>query len=260
MAAFLSACTAPRPAAELRFEQPVVLLGEVHDNAAQHAMRLRAFEASLAAGARPALLMEQFDRDRQPDIDRLRARRPAPDAAALVAAASAPGAGWDWDFYKPFITLALRYDLPIVAANVSRLEARTVMTQGLAASGFEPAVPADVEAGIVAAVMASHCGMLDEPTARRMALAQSARDQFMARTVEKFADRGVLLLAGNGHVQTDLGVPRWLTSATRARSESIGFLEGRGSTDAAPFDRVVFTATQPRADPCEGMRKPAAAG
>jgi uncharacterized iron-regulated protein len=70
----------------------------------------------------------------------------------------------------------------------------------------------------------------------------------------------VLLLAGNGHVQTDLGVPRWLSPATRARSESIGLLEGEGdgAGSPAPFDRVVFTAAQTRPDPCEGMRKPAA--
>jgi len=49
----LAACAhAPTPV--LRFEQPVVLLGEVHDNAAQHALRLQAYEASLAGGARPA--------------------------------------------------------------------------------------------------------------------------------------------------------------------------------------------------------------
>jgi uncharacterized iron-regulated protein len=35
----------------------VVLLGEVHDNAAQHALRLRAFEALLAKGARPVLAL-----------------------------------------------------------------------------------------------------------------------------------------------------------------------------------------------------------
>jgi hypothetical protein len=47
-------------------DRPWCLLGEVHDNAAQHALRLRAFEALLATGARPALAMEQFDRNRQP--------------------------------------------------------------------------------------------------------------------------------------------------------------------------------------------------
>jgi hypothetical protein len=35
----------------------------------------------------------------------------------------------------------------------------------------------------------------------------------------------VVLLAGNGHVRTDIGVPRWLDPATRQRSEAIGLLE-----------------------------------
>jgi len=56
MSALLAACAHP-PLAELHFERPVVLLGEVHDNAAQHALRLRAFEARLATCARPALVM-----------------------------------------------------------------------------------------------------------------------------------------------------------------------------------------------------------
>ena len=75
--ALLGACAHPPPPT-LRFEQPVVLLGEVHDNAAQHALRLQAFEAWLASGARPALVMEQFDRDASRRSTRLRARRRRP--------------------------------------------------------------------------------------------------------------------------------------------------------------------------------------
>lgn len=239
------------------FTQPVVLLGEVHDNAVQHALRLRAFEAWLEQGARPALLMEQFDRDRQVDLDRLRAQRPAPDADAVIAAGTAGPSGWNWAFYKPFVALALRFDLPIVAVNVSRDEARKVMRQGLAASGFDAAVPADIDTTITADMLASHCGLLDEPTARRMAGAQVARDQSMARAVEANAGRGVLLLAGNGHVRADVGAPRWLSTATRARTEAIGVLES-GEPSAGLFDRTVWTPPQPREDPCASMRRPPA--
>ena len=48
----------------------IVLLGEVHDNAAQHAVREQALRQWLEGGARPVLLMEQFDRERQGDLDR----------------------------------------------------------------------------------------------------------------------------------------------------------------------------------------------
>jgi uncharacterized iron-regulated protein len=258
-AALLSACAAP-PAtkSELQFQRPIVLLGEVHDNAAQHALRLAAFRDWLAGGARPALLMEQFDRERQPDIDRLLAQQPPPSADELIAVGS-PGpldkSGWDWAFYRPFVALALQYELPIVAANVSRKDAREVMRNGLAAQGFDAAVPVDVSVPITATVLASHCGMLQEPMAARMALAQVARDQFMARVVQAHAERGVLLLAGNGHVRTDVGVPRWLTPAVRARSEAIGLLETGSGEDAAAYDRAVFTPAHQRPDPCEAMRR-----
>ncbi|MGS0754565.1 ChaN family lipoprotein [Roseateles sp. GG27B] len=160
--------------------------------------------------------------------------------------------GWQWEFYRPYIALALRYRLPISAANVSRTELRGVMRDGLAASGFDSQVPEPLLQTLAESIEASHCGMLDNATARRMALAQVARDQFMARVVERHADRGVLLLAGNGHVRTDVGAPRWLSAATRARSEAVGVLEA-GDTTAA-FDRLVFTPAQPRPDPCEAFR------
>jgi uncharacterized iron-regulated protein len=250
----LAAACAPLTdtAAPLRIQRPVTLLGEVHDNAAQHALRLRAFEDWLDSGARPALVMEQFDRASQPIIDRLRDRFPPPSADELIAEAG--GTGWQWDFYRPFVELALRHGLPIVAANVSRDEARAVMRDGLQLSGFDPAVPADILAAQAADILDSHCGQLDAATARRMALAQVARDQAMAAAVEAHASRGVVLLAGNGHVRRDAGVPRWLSTDTQARSEAIGMLEAP-LTGPQPFDRVVVTKAQSRPDPCAAWRR-----
>ncbi len=252
LATLAAGCAAPPAADTLTLSKPVVLLGEVRDNAAQHALRLQAFEALLATGARPVLAMEQLDRHRQADIDRVRTQTPPPDADALIqAAGGAPG--WNWAFYRPFITLALQHGLPIVAANVPQAETRRVMREGLAATGFDAQVPPDVLQAQVQAIAGSHCGMLDEPTSRRMALSQVARDQFMARVLQQHAARGVVLLAGNGHVRTDVGAPRWLDAATRARSEAIGVLE-QGDDDSA-YDRRVFTPAQQRPDPCEAMRR-----
>ena len=263
------------------------LLGEVHDNAAQHALRLDAFKALLARGARPALLMEQFDRERQGDIDRARAAQPPPDADALIAAAGG-ARQWNWAFYRPFVQLALEYDLPLLAANVSRQDARGVMAQGLAATGFDAAVPADLAQAHAQAIESSHCGQVDRSTANRMATAQIARDQFMAQLVEAHAARGVVLLAGNGHVRIDIGVPRWLSRAARERSVAVGYVERgeappveqgeappveqgevppveqgeappveQGEAPPAAFDRVVVTPRQVREDPCANMRAPA---
>jgi uncharacterized iron-regulated protein len=86
-----------------------------------------------------------------------------------------------------------------------------------------------------------------------MAQAQVARDQAMARAIEAHADRGAVLLAGNGHVRTDWGVPRWLAPAVRARSEVIGVVEVGDAVTA--YDRRVVTPAQERPDPCAGLRR-----
>lgn len=250
--AALAGCTALAPTPELTLRQPIVLLGEVHDNAAQHALRLRALQARIDAGARPAIVMEQFDRDQQAAIDAVRARKPAPDADALIAAAGRPG--WDWKLYRPFVELALTHDLPLVAAGLSRDEARRLMRDGLAAGGFDATVPADIVDAQARSIQGSHCNALDDATARRMALAQVARDQAMAHALRANESRGVVLLAGNGHVRTDAGVPRWLTPAERARSEAIGLLED-DAEDEGRFDRVVRTPAQSRPDPCAPPRR-----
>ena len=248
--------------AALKLDQPVVLLGEVHDHAQQHALRLAAFDAWLARGGRPALVMEQFDLEQQPQIDRLRADAidamaatdPAAAARELTRQLGRPG--WTWRFYEPFIERALRLGLPVVAANLSRGALRPVMQDGLAAHGFDARVPEPVMQAQARQIEASHCGMVEATLARRMALAQIARDQALARAVEAHAARGVLLLAGNGHVRTDLGVPLWLSPATRARSQAVGVLEEGDETTA--FNVRVVTPAHPRPDPCAGMRRPGA--
>lgn len=231
---------------------PLLLLGEVHDNAQQHALRQQAFEALLNTGARPALLMEQFDRERQADIDQARAQ-PGASADSIIAAAAGSNAQWAWPFYKPFIALALRHGLPIVAANVSRAEARRVMSEGLKPLGFDDRVPADISAAQSQAIVDSHCGALNAAQGLRMSAAQVARDQFMAQLIERHASRGFVLLAGNGHVRRDIGVPRWLSPDLARRTQSIGLLEEDDSERSA-YDRVIVTPRQPREDPCAAMR------
>ena len=117
----------PAALAGIMAEQRNVLLGEVHDNGEQHALRVAALRQRIEAGARPALVFEQFDRERQADIDRVRQDRPG-DTDALIAAVGAKN--WDWKHYRPFVQLALDHDLPIVAANLSRADAMKVAASG----------------------------------------------------------------------------------------------------------------------------------
>jgi uncharacterized iron-regulated protein len=239
----LAACAARPQGAVPR--APVLLLGEVHDHPEVHARRLDLMRSLLALGRRPAVIMEQLDAYRQRELDRVRADR-STDAAAVIAAAGA--AGWDWQMYRPYIELVLAHHLPLVGANLSRAAARQVMRDGLAAHGFDEVVPQDVLVSQLQQIQISHCGTVDRDTARAMVLAQVARDQLMARLVERRALGGALLLAGNGHVRTDIGVPRWLSPATRRITEAIGFVEQ--GDDVIAYDRRIELPVHPRPNPC----------
>ena len=82
--------------------------------------------------------------------------------------------------YRLVLRLALQQRLPIIAANVSRADARQVMQHRLAVTGFKPAVPADISKAQAADITDSRCGQINPSHAARMVLAQVARDQAMA--------------------------------------------------------------------------------
>ncbi len=241
----------------------IVLLGEVHDNAAQHALRAAALRRILEKGARPAIVFEQFDRDRQSDIDRARRERPR-DADHVISRAKSDS-GWRWNDYRPLIALALEYDLPIVAGNLSRKDAMRVATSGWSAA-LDARTVAELELDAlrddflrkhVDAIAAGHCNRLPTESLVPTAHAQIARDIVMARAIEPYLDRGVVLLAGNGHVRRDIGVPHWLPRDSAKNVLSIGLLE-RDANGTMPssdrYDAYVVTQAAIRDDPCKQLK------
>ena len=240
----------------------IVMLGEVHDNAEQHRLRLALLQRAFAAGWRPAIVMEQFDREHQPDIERARRERPAGaqhviDLAAPHAARST--GGWNWDFYRPYVALALRYDVPLIAANLSNSDTAEIVRGGyadvfdaasIAALGLDLPVPADWQQAEEHEIDAGHCHALPPTLWPRMARAQFARDAVMAQALREHAQAGAVLLAGNGHVRRDIGVPRRL-GRDSDRVFAVGYLEdGDDATPASAFDAVVRTEAAERSDPC----------
>lgn len=243
----------------------IVLLGEVHDNAALHALRAAALRQWLLQGARPAIAFEQFDREQQAAIDRARRERPK-DADYLIAQAKGNN-DWHWEWYRPYVALALEFDLPIVAANLARGDAMQVATKGWPAL-FDAttrrelrldALPADYRRRQEYAIAVGHCNLLPADALPARARAQIARDIVMARSIHPYAKEGVVLLAGNGHVERDIGVPFWLTDSERNATISIGLLEreddGATPEGARDFDAYTIVARAERADPCEELTR-----
>jgi uncharacterized iron-regulated protein len=272
------------------------LLGEIHDNPAHHRLRAGLMTAIAATGRRPAAVFEQFDLGH--DAALAAAQAAGADAEALAAAGALDKRGWRWPLHKPLIEAALAAGLPIHAGNAPTAALRPVMegidtsTTGSpeAANSARPGVTqaqndhssridpawrsrlahADwtdaQEAALRADIVAGHCNRLPARLVPHFALAQRRRDAAMAQAlVDDATEDGAILIAGDGHVRRDLGVPVYLPSADVV---SVGFVEvSAGDTRAAGFPRSAvadhpgfdylwFTDAVSRADPCASLKMP----
>jgi uncharacterized iron-regulated protein len=248
----------------------IVMLGEVHDNAEQHHLRLERLRRAFAEGWRPAIAMEQFDREHQEDIERARRARPKDVQYLLDLAAprDTKGGNWNWKFYRPFVALALEYDVPLIAVNLSRADAGKIVKDGYSAVfaadtlmslGLNEPIARDWESAQEHEIEVGHCHQLPPSLLPAMARAQFARDAVMASAVNAHAAHGLVLLAGDGHVRRDIGVPRWLSPPLQSRVFSVGYLEKGNTSSAGEFDAVVITAAASRSDPCLKLGTAAAA-
>ena len=237
----------------------VLLLGEVHDNAAGHKLRYELLRQRVEAGWRPAIVMEQFDRENQDLLNK--AQKGCLDAQCVIRVAGV--ARWDWQLYYPVIQLALTYQLPLVAGNLSRADASRVVRDGVASS-FDPQsvkdykldqpLPAALTAAQQQEIVAGHCNMLPEMMVGGLINAQVARDIWMAKIIRDQLPRDVVLVAGNDHVRKDVGVGYWLREAAPAlRVRSVGFAES--GDNGGRYDSIQTVAPQTRDDPCKQVKK-----
>lgn len=260
LVAALSGCAGNRPATESSNPQ-VLLLGEVHDNAEGHKLRYEQLRQRVERGWRPAVAMEQFDREQQALLNK--AQKDCRDAQCVILVMQSPR--WDWQQYKPIIDLALHYQLPLIAANLSRADASKVVRDGVASSfdaetvaayKLKDALPADIVQGQRKEIVAGHCGMLPDEMVPGMVHAQIARDIWMAKLVRAQLPRDVVLIAGNGHVRKDVGVPRWLAAVEpKLTVRSIGYVEQ--APQQGEYDSHIKIAAKQRGergDACAGVK------
>jgi uncharacterized iron-regulated protein len=263
-------------------EGGIVLLGEVHDNEAQHAFRgalLTAIAAELADSKkqRPALVFEHIRTDQAAALG----PPPTPstqDARELLDRLEWDKSGWPASkLFLPVFQAALAQGLPILPGHPARAEVRDVARKGISALpadtatrlGLDLPLPEALGNALLDELEASHCGLMPRAAFGNMALAQRFRDAHMAAALADAArvHGSAILLAGNGHLRTDRGVPWYLARLAPDRKVlAIALMEvEEGATDATALvpldpqgrpaaDFVVVTPGTSRPDPCEEMR------
>jgi len=239
-----------------------LLLGETHDNSEHHRLQARILQARLAAGAKPALLMEQFDVDQQGAIDET--RRSGKDIAPLMR-------GWTWPHYERLVALAVTANIPLQAANLPRAATRPIVREGYSTLpdgtmqrlALESVWDAAREKFMARVIDESHCGKITAQLRDGLVRAQRLRDATLADSTLGKLDAGVVFILGRGHARRDVGVPRYLEARRPGiRVLSIGLVEVDSSNalptqyenesigGIAPYDIIWFTPRAERADPC----------
>ena len=242
-----------------------VLLGEVHDNATQH--RLRAELIGATASKKPAIVFEQFPWG----ADSVLQTQPTSPIEDWLDRAGFDRKNWHWPLHQPLVDVVVEYDLPRYGSQLSRERLRPVMQGGPAAAppplgDMMIQVPLS-EAGVQALTQTlaeGHCGELPPEMVPMMLIAQEARDAAMTEALLRAAQGGhpAWLIAGNGHVGRDYGVPRFLAQLAPAKQVVVvGFLEREpdgtlpSDADRKVYDVVWVTERAEREDPCVAMRK-----
>jgi len=187
--------------------------------------------------------------------------------------------GWpDFKIYAPIIEKALSEQLVIVPASVSRAYTRKVSKDRAAALGDgeakrlaldQPLPRASAEA-LAVEIRDSHCGLMPDSAVPSMSFVQRFRDAIMADSLLSVASgKGGVLIAGNGHIRRDRGVPWYLENrevpaeqivalkhaeVSEASNDPEDYIE-RDASGAPSADFVVFTPRTKRDDPCVQMRE-----
>ena len=241
--------------AEILKSADIVLLGELHDNKFHHEARGR--------------LIARFADHRTVVSEHL----PAPNQVTFqseiktdLIAAGFDAEGWDWPIHQSLYEQIKNKGLSLVGGNLPKEEARRMFLQGvsslperMAQTYTQSRLDETAERKLDHDLVEGHCGKLPEKYLLRMRFAQRLTDLSLTHNV--LDRKPSLLIAGNGHVRRDYGVPQMLASiAPQLKVLNVGFLEQGSSTQdllqsiAGQYDFIWITERAERKDPCENFK------
>lgn len=242
----------------------IVLLGELHDNPYHH--RVRGMLITALAGQHPAIVFEQFTASERPV--------PPPSAGetreAWLDANGFDRTGWRWPLHAPVVEAALASGRAIWGSNIPREALRSVVKDGAAAAPPEfrrlmeqSPLDSTARAALDQDLIEGHCGQLPAAMIPGMRAAQEVRDAAMTwALVAAGAGGPAWLIAGNGHVRSDIAVPRMLRNAAPGKRVLVVGLLERGKDGTLPdqverrrYDLVIVTPPAAREDPCASLRR-----
>jgi uncharacterized iron-regulated protein len=206
----LAGCAASAPQLPDLAGTDAVLLGEQHDALVHRDLQQQWIASLVARRTLVALALEMAERGTT-----TAGLPPGASEAQVRGALHWNTQAWPWDRYSPAIMEAVRAGVPVLGANLPRAE----QLQAMRDASLDQLLPGPALKAQQQAIRLGHCELLPESQIRPMTRIQIARDRAMAQTIASVVAPGkvVVLLAGVGHVEADLGVPMYLPASVRVR-------------------------------------------
>jgi uncharacterized iron-regulated protein len=248
-----------------------ILLGEQHDNTDHQRVHREVVEALVARGELAALVLEMAMQGnttqgwRSEDTKARVARgKPNPTNSTTPPNLSEPDVrsalnwddrAWPWAAYKPAIMAAVRAGVPVIGANLPRSQMRDTMRD----ASFDTRLSGPSLKAQQQLIRSSHCDLLPESQVTPMTRIQIARDVGIAGVVISASQPGktVVLLAGSGHVDRQLGVPQHLPASLNVKAVLLQ-TSAQASAPADPsnaFDLLWPTQPTSPKDYCGELKK-----
>lgn len=206
-----------------------VLIGEEHDQPVHHQIETYLMQKLEQKRPLAAVVLEMLSVDQQAQINQLQQQQTPLFAEEIPAQIG--WKYWDWHQYQDLIISRLSSTTPLIAANLTEAEVKTLYAGAQPLRGSISVTP-QVRTQLAQLIQTHH--PLPPNILEKAVTVQQFRDRRMAEMLVKNTQNStayVLLAAGNNHVRKDLGVPLHLQDfdhKNKAKTISI-MLKSQGS-------------------------------
>ena len=234
----------------------MLLLGELHDNVFHH--RERGLFIKLLARPVMTIVSEHLPANSKVEF--------SGSTLGALELAGFEKKAWDWPLPESLFDNIRAGGHVLIGGNLVKGVSKDLAKNGrsVLSSEMRDAIERatlDAKSGkaLDQDLIDGHCGQLPEKYLGPMQLIQRATDTSFALTM--LNNKPAILVAGNGHVRKDYGVPQVINAiAPSIKVISIGFHERPGhEKEPIPsfnsmYDFVWFTEAANRTDPCAGFK------
>jgi uncharacterized iron-regulated protein len=230
---------------------PLLLLGEQHDAPEHQALQRATVQTLSQRGQLTALVLEMAEQGLQ--TTGLPRSASETEVRQALQWTDDTHSGWPWAVYGPVVMAAVQAGVPVLGGNLPRTQMRAAMGNPT----LDQQLPPEALAQQQTQIREGHCGLLPEGQIAPMTRIQIARDRSLAAVAVAALRPGqtVLLVAGNGHVRRDLGVPQHLPAGLSHHVVMVHAGPNPASPPNHQADTVWTTPPRPPTDHCAVLKQ-----